>query len=277
MAKSPVQTFVPDQLHLPPKTKFGKLKNIGIRGRNRQINIWHINNSRSPRSPILPAGYPILPARYPDENVYVPWVPHTAHKLLTLAAGRETPVTGKVCLCLRAFSFPEECQRKGRSREFREIHSGDPERAVWDDFPWRMRTAKVQGRANSVFAKPCLCLSDTRHFRHFRRFRGSEERSPCFQWVECKFVIFAVFVKTVAPFWQGTQTQFTKNTACATLKSTHLKVARQTKKLTCLVSWERTRTRDPHELFQADFICTECDWVKVPPYNGSDPRPPLVV
>ena len=33
--------------------------------------------------------------------------------------------------------------RKGRSREFREIHSGDPERAFWDDFPWRMRAAKV--------------------------------------------------------------------------------------------------------------------------------------
>ena len=33
--------------------------------------------------------------------------------------------------------------KKGRSREFREIHSGDPKRAFWDDFPWRMRTAKV--------------------------------------------------------------------------------------------------------------------------------------
>ena len=51
------------------------------------------------------------------------------------------------------------------------------------------------------------------HFCSFRRFRGSEERSPCFQWVEGKFVIFAVFVKT-APFWQGTKTRFTKNTVC---------------------------------------------------------------
>ena len=58
-------------------------------------------------------------------------------------------------------------------------------------------------------------LSDTRHFRHFRRCRGSEEPNPCFQWVECKFVIFAVFVKT-APFWQETKTRFTKNTVCAT-------------------------------------------------------------
>ena len=57
-----------------------------------------------------------------------------------------------------------------------------------------------QGRTNPAFAKAiCLCLSDTRHFHHFRLFRGSEERSPCFQWVDCKFVILAVFVKT-APF-----------------------------------------------------------------------------
>ena len=74
-----------------------------------------------------------------------------------------------------------------------------------------------RGKTNQVFSKPCLFPSDTRHFRHFRRFRGSEERSPCFQWVECKFVIFAVFVKT-APFWQGTKTRFTKNTVCATPK-----------------------------------------------------------
>ena len=67
----------------------------------------------------------------------------------------------------------------------------------------------------SAFSKPCLCLSDTRHFRHFRRFRGSEERSACFQWVERNFAIFAVFVKT-APFWQGAKSRFTKNAVCAT-------------------------------------------------------------
>ena len=33
--------------------------------------------------------------------------------------------------------------KKGRSREFRETHSGEPERALWDEFPWRMRMAKV--------------------------------------------------------------------------------------------------------------------------------------
>ena len=33
----------------------------------------------------------------------------------------------------------------------------------------------------------------------------SEERNPCFHWAECKFVIFAVFVKT-ALFAQGAKT-----------------------------------------------------------------------
>ena len=60
----------------------------------------------------------------------------------------------------------------------------------------RLQGALFSGKNKPGFSKPCLFLSDTRHFRRFRRFRGSEERSPCFQWVECKFVIFAVFVKT---------------------------------------------------------------------------------
>ena len=37
----------------------------------------------------------------------------------------------------------KESQGKGRSRGFREIHSGDPKLAFWGDFPWRMRMAKV--------------------------------------------------------------------------------------------------------------------------------------
>ena len=44
-------------------------------------------------------------------------------------------------------------------------------------------------------------------FVTFRRFPGSEEQSPYFRWVECKFVIFAVFVKT--PLLAGD-----KNTVC---------------------------------------------------------------
>ena len=71
--------------------------------------------------------------------------------------------------------------------------------------------ALKQGRTNPAFSWPCLCLSDTRHFRDFRSFR---ERNLCFQWV-MQIRHFAVFVKT-APFWQGTKTRFTKNTVCAT-------------------------------------------------------------
>ena len=40
--------------------------------------------------------------------------------------------------------------------------------------------ARSSGNTNLAFSKPCLCLSDTRHFRQFRCFRGSEERNPCF-------------------------------------------------------------------------------------------------
>ena len=37
-----------------------------------------------------------------------------------------------------------------------------------------------RGGENSVVGKRWFCLSDTRHFRHFHRFPGSEEESPCF-------------------------------------------------------------------------------------------------
>ena len=55
----------------------------------------------------------ILPAGYPDENVYVPWVTHTAHQLFTPGhqSGDPPPtraVTGKLGLCLCAFSFPDK-------------------------------------------------------------------------------------------------------------------------------------------------------------------------
>ena len=44
----------------------------------------------------------------------------------------------------------------------------------------RKNNAKYQGRASPAFSKPCLCVSDTHHFRHFRRCRGRDERNPCF-------------------------------------------------------------------------------------------------
>ena len=68
-----------------------------------------------------------------------------------------------------------------------------------------------QGRTNPAFSKPCLCLSDT---RHFRRFRGSEERSPCFQQVECKFATFTIF-SSKQPFLTGDKnTVYQKHGSC---------------------------------------------------------------
>ena len=130
-------------------------------------------------------------------------------------------------------------------------------------YPIRIQTGldmyQNQGRTNLVFSKPCLFLSDTRHFCHFRRFRGCEGRSPFFQWVECKFIIFAVFVK-MAPFRQGTKTRFTKNTVCATL----------TKCLVSGVGYRKTlstcpeRTVAPDARLQTHFCGTPL-WV--PPFR----------
>ena len=54
------------------------------RGQKRHINIWHINNFSVTPVTDPPGRVPdILPAGYPDENACIPWVPHTAHKLLT--------------------------------------------------------------------------------------------------------------------------------------------------------------------------------------------------
>ena len=48
---------------------------------------------------------------------------------------------------------------------------------------------------NGVFDKWWFCVSDTLHFRHFRRF-GSKQRSPLFLWVEIKSSLSLFFVKT---------------------------------------------------------------------------------
>ena len=43
----------------------------------------------------------------------------------------------------------------------------------------------------ALLANGHFCRGDTRHFRHFRRFPGSEEQSPLFLWVECNIRISA--------------------------------------------------------------------------------------
>ena len=58
-----------------PELKFlGPLLN---KEQKNHTNIWHISNFS------VTPGHPILPAGCPNKNVYVLWVPHTTHKLLT--------------------------------------------------------------------------------------------------------------------------------------------------------------------------------------------------
>ena len=61
-----------------------------IREQKRHIKLWHIKLCRSPRSPAFPV-------RYPDKEIYVPWVPKIAHKSLTPGhpTGRLPPPTGR--------------------------------------------------------------------------------------------------------------------------------------------------------------------------------------
>ena len=76
---------------------------------------------------------------------------------------------------------------------------------------------KNQGCQNGAFGKRSFCWGDTRHFRHFRRFPGSDEQNPLFLWAECNTRTFADFVKTTC-FRQGTKRPFTKTTVSTTLK-----------------------------------------------------------
>ena len=72
-------------------------------------------------------------------------------------------------------------------------------------------TERNQGGENPVFGKPWFCLRDTRHFRHFRRSPGSEERNPLFLWVECKSSFSPFFVKTTCFRWGDKNTIFQKH------------------------------------------------------------------
>ena len=76
------------------------------------------------------------------------------------------------------------------------------------------RICICQGRTNPAFSKPSLFLSDTRHFRHFRRLRGSEERSHCFQWVGMQIRHFRRFRQN-GPFLAGDKnTVYQKHGLC---------------------------------------------------------------
>ena len=60
-------------------------------------------------------------------------------------------------------------------------------------FSSRIERYHNQGCENGAFGKRSFRWGDTRHFRHFRRFPGSEEQNPLFLWAECNIRIFANF------------------------------------------------------------------------------------
>ena len=68
-----------------------------------------------------------------------------------------------------------------------------------------------QGGENGVFGKRWFCLSDTRHFRHFRRLLGSEERNPFFLVGRMQIVIFAIFRQNHLLSVGGKNTVFQKH------------------------------------------------------------------
>ena len=77
-----------------------------------------------------------------------------------------------------------------------------------------IQIAAIRGGENSIFWQTVVLLEC--HFRHFRRFQGSEEQSPLFLWVECRSSFSPFFVKTTC-FRQGAKTPFSKNTVFTTL------------------------------------------------------------
>ena len=56
-----------------------------------------------------------------------------------------------------------------------------------------------------LFGKQLFCLGETCHFRHFRRFPGSEEQSPL-------FFVGTICYQNSRRFRQGTKTPFSKTT-----------------------------------------------------------------
>ena len=96
----------------------------------------------------------------------------------------------------------------------RHLHRVDELEGVPSQHSEQAMSAFCQGRANPVFSKPCLCLSNT---RHLRCFRGYEEQSPCFQWGRMQIRHFRRFGQNdpFLAFWDK-NTVCAKNTVCTT-------------------------------------------------------------
>ena len=76
---------------------------------------------------------------------------------------------------------------------------------------------RISGCQNGAFGKRSFCWGDTRHFRHFRRFPGSEEHDPLSSWAECNTRIFASFRQNHL-FSAGDKRPFCKTTVSTTLR-----------------------------------------------------------
>ena len=62
-------------------------------------------------------------------------------------------------------------------------------------------------KKNNAFGKPCLCLRDT---RHFRRFTGFEQQSPCFIAYNANSA-FSPFSSKTPSFWRDKNTVYQKH------------------------------------------------------------------
>ena len=77
------------------------------------------------------------------------------------------------------------------------------------------RNAPTQGPRNGAFGKPCPCPRGHPPFSSFSSFHGVRAAKPLLYWLECRFVIFAIFVKNLL-FSGGTKARSTKSTVFGT-------------------------------------------------------------
>ena len=79
-----------------------------------------------------------------------------------------------------------------------------------------------QGAKRRAFGKRCLCPRDTRHFRHFVGFTGSEQQSPCLTSENTNSSFLPLSSKR--PLFGGgeRQNESLGHTPCMSIASTHM-------------------------------------------------------
>ena len=76
----------------------------------------------------------------------------------------------------------KECRNatEGWSRELQRIYSRDLEQAFWDDFPWRMRTAKV----DMLFSRKLILRAKKANQKSKMKSQGRRKTMKCTLWTE---------------------------------------------------------------------------------------------